>query len=310
MEWALELVKGFKSGDARATNIVRNSRNIVVPIINPDGFEASRTAGELAGQSGGRDETVDDTAYIVAGASTGGEYRRKNCRLPDDSAAGNCTTSVGLAENGVDPNRNYGGLWGGPGADATNVFAQTYRGPGPVLGARDAQHPEGRLRQPGDDADHQPHDGGARAARARPRGDRRPRRREPRLQGARRRDGQAQRLLQPEVASSSTTRPAPPRTGATTPPAATASRSSSTAAPPTTPRATATTPPSTPATSASWRSGTAPTRSPTTPTTPARTRTSTARATARRTTSPPRARSTPSATACWRARSRPAPGSA
>jgi hypothetical protein len=130
MEWALELIDGYKKGDARATNIVENSRNIVVPIVNADGFEASRTAGELAGQGGGRDETVDDTAYLVAGAATGGEYRRKNCRLPDDSAAGNCTTSVGLAENGVDPNRNYGGLWGGPGAD-TNPLTQTYRGPGP-----------------------------------------------------------------------------------------------------------------------------------------------------------------------------------
>ncbi len=130
MEWAIELINGYKKGDARATNVVKNSRNIVVPIVNADGFEASRNAGEIAGQGGGRDETVDDTAYLVAGATTGGEYRRKNCRLPDDSAAGNCTTSVGLAENGVDPNRNYGGLWGGPGAD-TNPLTQSYRGPGP-----------------------------------------------------------------------------------------------------------------------------------------------------------------------------------
>jgi hypothetical protein len=130
MEWAYELINGFKKGDARAVNVVRNSRNIVVPIVNADGFEASRTAGEIAGQGGGRDESVDDTAYLVAGAATGGEYRRKNCRLPDDSEAGNCTTSVGLAENGVDPNRNYGGLWGGPGAD-TNPLTQSYRGPGP-----------------------------------------------------------------------------------------------------------------------------------------------------------------------------------
>ena len=141
MEWALELVNGYKKGDARATNVVRNSRNIVVPIVNPDGFEASRTAGALAGQDGGRDESVDDTAYIVGGAATGGEYRRKNCRLPDDSAAGNCTTSVGLAENGVDPNRNYGGLWGGPGADAQPARPDLPR-PRPVLRARVAQRPE------------------------------------------------------------------------------------------------------------------------------------------------------------------------
>ena len=131
MEWALELVKGFKAGDTRLTGIVRNSRNIVVPIVNPDGFEASRAAGALAGQDGGRDESVDDTAYLLAGATTGGEYRRKNCRSPDNSETAQCMTSAGIAEPGVDPNRNYGGLWGGPGAAANDLSAQTYRGPGP-----------------------------------------------------------------------------------------------------------------------------------------------------------------------------------
>ena len=130
MEWALELVRGYKANEPRARRIVESTRNLVVPIVNPDGFDASRTAGRLAGQDGGRNEEVPDTAYFAAGGATGGEYRRKNCRLPDDSPNGNCLTSVGLAEPGVDPNRNYGGLWGGPGAD-TNVATQTYRGPGP-----------------------------------------------------------------------------------------------------------------------------------------------------------------------------------
>ena len=129
MEWAYELINGFKAGKPRATKIVRNSRNIVVPIVNPDGFEASR--GAAGAPDEGRDESVDDTAYLVGGTATGGEYRRKNCRLPDDSEGGNCTTSSGLTENGVDPNRNYGGLWGGPGADQSNPLVQTYPGPGP-----------------------------------------------------------------------------------------------------------------------------------------------------------------------------------
>jgi hypothetical protein len=130
MEWAYELINGYKAGAARPKAIVEQSRNIVVPIVNPDGFNASRTAGALAGQDGGRDESVDDTVYIVGGATTGGEYRRKNCRVPN-SDIGNCATSAGLAENGVDPNRNYGAFWGGPGADQTNLAAQTYPGPGP-----------------------------------------------------------------------------------------------------------------------------------------------------------------------------------
>ncbi|HYH87755.1 MAG TPA: M14 family zinc carboxypeptidase, partial [Solirubrobacteraceae bacterium] len=72
MEWGIELINGFKSGDPRATNIVRNSRNIVVPVVNADGFEASRNA--VGAPAEGRDESVDDTAYLVAGAPTGGEY--------------------------------------------------------------------------------------------------------------------------------------------------------------------------------------------------------------------------------------------
>jgi murein tripeptide amidase MpaA len=127
MEWLYELLNGYKGGDPRAKRIVEQSRNIIVPIVNPDGFNASRTAG--VGADGGRDESVPDTAYLVAGGGTGGEYRRKNCRL-GDTEEGNCATSVGLAEPGTDPNRNYGQFWGGPGAD-TNPATQTYRGPGP-----------------------------------------------------------------------------------------------------------------------------------------------------------------------------------
>lgn len=133
MEWAYELVNSFKAGDARAVKVMTESRSLIVPIVNPDGFEASRTAGQLSAinMGAGNPEAVPDTAYLVAGATTGGEYRRKNCRLPDNSEAGNCLTSAGIAEPGVDPNRNYGGLWGGPGADADDVSSQTYRGPGP-----------------------------------------------------------------------------------------------------------------------------------------------------------------------------------
>ena len=40
MEWDDELINGYKGGDARATRSCVNSRNIVVPIVNPDGFEA------------------------------------------------------------------------------------------------------------------------------------------------------------------------------------------------------------------------------------------------------------------------------
>lgn len=125
MEWAFELVNGYKSGNARAAALVRSARTIVVPIVNPDGFNTSREAGGATNGRGGANEI----ANIVAAPP--GEYRRKNCRLANDSDGGSCLQpSAGLAEPGVDPNRNYGGFWGGPGASTTPT-AQDYRGPGP-----------------------------------------------------------------------------------------------------------------------------------------------------------------------------------
>jgi hypothetical protein len=129
MEWAYELVLGYRRGDAQTRRLVETTRTIVVPVVNPDGFNASREAGELQGAGAGRGG--DDTQELVNILSHPNEYRRKNCRLVTDAEAGNCLQpAFGLASAGVDPNRNYGGFWGGPGAsaDATN---ETYRGPGP-----------------------------------------------------------------------------------------------------------------------------------------------------------------------------------
>ncbi|HEU0024474.1 MAG TPA: M14 family metallopeptidase [Thermoleophilaceae bacterium] len=137
MEWAYELVLGYRHGDARVRKLVQNTRTIVVPVINPDGFNASREAGQLYLNGDGADTDADgsgdisDPEFLLAAATHPNEYRRKNCRLIDDSPMGNCNQpSLGAAEPGVDPNRNYGGFWGGPGAD-TNPLIQTYRGPAP-----------------------------------------------------------------------------------------------------------------------------------------------------------------------------------
>ena len=129
LEWAYELINGVQEGDGRATRLVSKSRTIIVPIVNPDGFNTSREAGELEGAAGGRGgDSTQETANIVSHPN---EYRRKNCRFLDDSEAGSCVQpSAGLQEPGVDPNRNYGGFWGGPGASTTPT-AQDYRGPGP-----------------------------------------------------------------------------------------------------------------------------------------------------------------------------------
>ena len=129
IEWAYELVLGYRRGDARVRQLVDTTRTIVVPIVNPDGFNASREAGELQGGGDGRGGTADDETINIL--THPNEYRRKNCRLITGDEAGNCLQpAFGLASAGVDPNRNYGGFWGGAGAsgDPTN---ETYYGTGP-----------------------------------------------------------------------------------------------------------------------------------------------------------------------------------
>jgi hypothetical protein len=138
IEWAYELVNGYRSGDAHVRDLVTRTRTIIVPIVNPDGFNASREAGELYGNGGGHatdldgDGEVDDVEFIAAASTHINEYRRKNCRFPAGPAAGNCLAQPdqGVFGGGVDPNRNYGAFWGGNGSSEI-PFEQDYRGPGP-----------------------------------------------------------------------------------------------------------------------------------------------------------------------------------
>ena len=119
--------------DARMHNIVVNARNIIVPVVNPDGYDYSRT-GVL-----GTGRTIDSslTGQVpVAGM----QYWRKNMRvydtgvipLPDGESGlpqtGILPTTVGAI--GVDCNRNYAYRWGGDGSSASQTSA-TYRGAEP-----------------------------------------------------------------------------------------------------------------------------------------------------------------------------------
>jgi hypothetical protein len=131
IEWAFELVNGYKNGNARTKRLVENVRTIVIPIVNPDGFNISREAGEAQQGGDGRGSPNpgedDETVNIVSHPY---EYRRKNCRLPEGEG-GNCLQpALGVAAAGVDPNRNYGAFWGGPGASG-DFSNETYYGPGP-----------------------------------------------------------------------------------------------------------------------------------------------------------------------------------
>ena len=70
IEWAYELVNGYKSGDARARRLVGDVRTIVIPVVNPDGFNISREAGEAQGGGDGRGTPNpgedNETANIVS----------------------------------------------------------------------------------------------------------------------------------------------------------------------------------------------------------------------------------------------------
>jgi murein tripeptide amidase MpaA len=109
LEWAYELVNGYRAGDLRTRSLVERVRTIVVPIVNPDGFDFSRDAGEAALHGGGHNGFTSGSA----------EYHRKNC------PSSGCAVSAG-----VDLNRNYGDLWGGPGTSTVEA-SDNYLGPAP-----------------------------------------------------------------------------------------------------------------------------------------------------------------------------------
>jgi hypothetical protein len=116
MEWAVELVNGLKNKDERITKLLEQTRVIVVPVVNPDGYNLSREA------------PVDSRQPVV---DPDFAYKRKNCRIVDGAVPGE--GECGQQANrslGTDPNRNYGGFWGGPGA-ASTPSDDTYRGAGP-----------------------------------------------------------------------------------------------------------------------------------------------------------------------------------
>ncbi len=116
IEFAYDLLRSYGS-DARTTQLLQNTRTIVVPIVNPDGFNISREAALIG------DFSLFDY-----------EMKRKNCRVsastPKKYASGTCDDNKAGRLRGTDPNRNYGGLWGGSGA-SVNWSDDTFRGDAP-----------------------------------------------------------------------------------------------------------------------------------------------------------------------------------
>ncbi len=141
MEFAVDLAKNYGK-NARITGLLDKARVIVVPVVNADGFDLSRTDGEYSDLRDLNDsDPLDGTASVLA--TPGQTYKRKNCRVVDgqDIPDGSCkatAASPGGFGAGVDLNRNYGGFWGGPGASGPQpnaddgaqggVLDPTYRG--------------------------------------------------------------------------------------------------------------------------------------------------------------------------------------
>ena len=96
-----------------------------MPIVNPDGFNASRSAGA---PDDGRDEAVDDTVYIVG--TSPGEYRRKNCRVGDDRDRATARSRSAWPRTASTRTATTASSGAAP-ARTRNPLTQTYRGPAP-----------------------------------------------------------------------------------------------------------------------------------------------------------------------------------
>src|SRR4051794_8934500 len=127
MEFARYLAKGYGS-DPEITSLLRRERIVIVPVVNVDGFIASRDAFDLGDEFyANGDPDTGSTVTLAEAVANGGNfaYRRKNCDGEVPSGAFPCELQYG-----IDPNRNYGEGWGGPGASSSQN-TQTYRGSGP-----------------------------------------------------------------------------------------------------------------------------------------------------------------------------------
>ncbi|MGL5829029.1 MAG: M14 family zinc carboxypeptidase, partial [Angustibacter sp.] len=116
MEFAYDLIRTHWT-NAKVKDWVSRARTIVIPVINPDGFNISREAPSIGG-----DFSLFDY-----------EYKRKNCRAsdsPPEYSGDTCGTNAAGRLRGTDPNRNYGAFWGGVGA-SPDWSSDTFRGSAP-----------------------------------------------------------------------------------------------------------------------------------------------------------------------------------
>ena len=107
-ELTLEFVHDVLASDGtdpRVSGLLEDTRLIVVPMVNPDGYDVSR--------------------------SLINEMKRKNCRVvPGAIPTWEECTDDSSVDSGVDVNRNYAAFWGGPGSSAS-LTASNHHGQSP-----------------------------------------------------------------------------------------------------------------------------------------------------------------------------------
>lgn len=116
IEYAIELLQ--KRGQPRYASLLAKTRQFVFPVVNVDGFQASRGAGPSP-------VGAPDAPNFLLGPGSN-EYRRKNCRPFPGEAQRPCSELD--TEAGVDLNRNYGYFFGATGTETT-ASSELYRGP-------------------------------------------------------------------------------------------------------------------------------------------------------------------------------------
>ena len=87
LEWGLDLINGYKTGDPRLTAIVKGARTFVIPVLNVDGFNITIQSEGLS-PGGNYQDPLDSTYPGPPGnQSLGtGAYKRKNCRPLNEPA--------------------------------------------------------------------------------------------------------------------------------------------------------------------------------------------------------------------------------
>ncbi len=136
--WAFDLLENYgKPGQERITAIVDNVRNIIVPVVNVDGFAYTRSFPPV---ETGEVSPLPPEAIIAGGQ---GRYVRKNRRPLLSTHVGDGVLRAGTQvekptgqdayTSGVDPNRNYAYSWGDDQGGSSAVgYSQTYRGTDPL----------------------------------------------------------------------------------------------------------------------------------------------------------------------------------